>query len=145
MRIAFEFMAIELAASRAYEEEAQRIRTAYIEARAPARAGDIFRLAEIDQLVHDFGCNSGGNHRLQQVLGVHLDVIQWTQNTIIQELPKSYEFALPEHVAVMDAVCARDAAGAARAVRAHLENAYRQMVSQLEAAHETGPDEGASR
>jgi DNA-binding GntR family transcriptional regulator len=44
----------------------------------------------------------------------------------------------------MDAVCARDAAGASRAMRAHLENAYLRMANQFAAALEMSPAEGAS-
>jgi DNA-binding GntR family transcriptional regulator len=145
VRIALESMAIELAASRADEQEAMRIRRAYAEAGERARMGDIAPLAEVDRSVHEFGCNHCGNHRLQQLLAVHMDVIRWTQNTIIRELPKSYELALPEHIAIMDAVCARDAAGAAAAMRTHLENAYHRMASQPGLVHENGPREKVSR
>jgi DNA-binding GntR family transcriptional regulator len=144
LRIALECMAIELTTARSNEEEAQRVRTAYVEAGERARVGDNSLLAEIDQLVHDFGRKSCGNARLQQLLSGHLDLIQWTQNTIIRKLPESYKLALPEHIAIMDAVCAREPALAARAMRAHLENAYRRMASRLEEAHEANPVEEAS-
>ena len=65
-----------------------------------------------------------------------MDLIQWTQNTAIRKYPESRELALPEHIAIMDAVCARDAAQASRAMRAHLENAYLRMADRFEAAQE---------
>jgi DNA-binding GntR family transcriptional regulator len=132
LRIALECMAIELATTRAEDGEAQRVQAAYVEAGERARTGDASLLAEIDQSVHDFGRNACG----------HLDLIQWTQNSIIRKLPESYQLALPEHLAIMAAVCARDAAAAASAMRSHLENAYRRMASQLEARRETSPAEG---
>jgi DNA-binding FadR family transcriptional regulator len=70
-----------------------------------------------------------------------MDLIQWTQNTAIRKYPESRELALPEHIAIMDAVCARDAARASRAMRAHLENAYLRMADRFEAAQ--GPSSGA--
>jgi DNA-binding GntR family transcriptional regulator len=144
LRIALECTAIELATARTEGKEAQQVRAAYVEAGKRAQRGDNSLLAEIDQLVHDFGRKSCGNARLQLLLSGHLDLIQWTQNTIIRKLPESYKLALPEHIAVMDAVCAREPATAARAMRAHLENAYRRMATRLEEAHEAGPAKGAS-
>ena len=73
-----------------------------------------------------------------------MDLIQWTQNTAIRKFPESLKLALPEHIAIMDAVCARDAAEAARAMRTHLENAYLRMADRFEAAQEARSGEGAS-
>jgi len=56
-----------------------------------------------------------------------MDLIQWTQNIAIHDFPESRQLAFPEHVAIMEAVCAHDATAAAHAMRAHLENAYRRM------------------
>ena len=42
------------------------------------------------------------------MLWAHMNLIRWLQNTIIQEMPSSYELALPEHIAIMNAVCDRD-------------------------------------
>ena len=113
-----------------------RVRAAYVKAGVRARKGDSALLAETDEAVHDFGRNSCGNARLQQLLSSHMDLIQWTQNTAIRKYPESRELALPEHIAIMDAVCACDAAQASRAMRAHLENAYLRMEDRFEAAQE---------
>ena len=141
LRIALECMAIELATSRADAGEAERVRAAYVKAGARVREGDRALLAETDEAVHDFGRNGCGNARLQQLLSSHMDLIQWTQNTAIRRLPESLELALPEHIAIMDAVCARDAAQASHAMRSHLESAYRRMANRFE-AQEAGPIEG---
>ena len=132
LRIALECMAIELATSRADAREAERVRAAYVKAGVRVRKGDSALLAETDEAVHDFGRNSCGNARLQQLLSSHMDLIQWTQNTAVRRLPESRELALPEHIAIMDAVCACDAARASRAMRTHLENAYRRMADRFE-------------
>jgi len=142
LRIALECMAIELATSRADAGEAERVRAAYVKAGVQVRKGDSTLLAETDEAVHDFGRNACGNARLQQLMSSNMDLIQWTQNTAIRKFPQSRELALPEHIAIMDAVCARDAAEAARAMRAHLENAYLRMADRFE-AQEARSGEGA--
>ena len=84
-----------------------------------------------------------GNARLQQLLSSHMDLIQWTQNTAIRKFPESLELALPEHVAIMNAVCARNATDASHAMRVHLENAYLRMADRFEAAQVPSSGEGA--
>jgi DNA-binding GntR family transcriptional regulator len=143
LRIALECMAIELATSRAGAKEAERVRAAYVKAGVQVRKGDTSLLVETDEAVHDFGRNACGNTRLQQLLSSHMDLIQWTQNTAIRKFPQSLELALPEHIAILDAVCARDAAQASRAMRAHLENAYSRMADRFEAAQVASSGEGA--
>ena len=144
LRIALECMAIELATSRADAEEAKCVRAAYVEAGKRARNSDYSLLAETDEAVHDFGRNACGNARLQQLLSSHMDLIQWTQNTAIRKYPESRELALPEHIAIMDAVCARDAARASHAMRTHLDNAYLRMADRFEAARVASSGDGAS-
>jgi DNA-binding GntR family transcriptional regulator len=144
LRIALECMAIELATSRADAGEAERVRAAYVKAGVRVRKGDSALLAETDEAVHDFGRNACGNARLQQLLSSHMDLIQWTQNTAIRKLPESRELALPEHIAIMDAVCARDAARASHAMRTHLDNAYLRMADRFEGAQVASSGEGAS-
>jgi DNA-binding GntR family transcriptional regulator len=139
LRIALECMAIELATSRAYSEEAERVRAAYVKAAVRVRKGDSSLLMETDEGVHDFGRNACGNARLQQLLSSHMDLIQWSQNTAIRKFPASLELALPEHIAIMNAVCARDTAQAARAMRTHLENAYLRMADRFEATQDSRP------
>ncbi len=136
LRMALECMAIELATSRADAGEAQRIRGAYVKAGVRLRKGDSKLLADTDEAVHDFGRNACGNARLQQLLSSHMDLIQWTQNIAIRKYPESRELALPEHIAIMDAVCARDADRASRAMRTHLDNAYSRMEDRFEAARD---------
>ena len=143
LRIALECMAIELATSRGDAGEAERVRAAYVKAGVRVRNGDRALLAETDEAVHDFGRNACGNVRLQQLLSSHMDLIQWTQNTAIRKYPESRELALPEHIAIMDAVCAHDAARASHAMRTHLDNAYLRMADRFEAAQDPSSGEGA--
>jgi DNA-binding GntR family transcriptional regulator len=145
LRIALECMAIELATLRGDAKEAERVLAAYAVAGKRARKGDCSLLAKTDQSVHDFARNSCGNTRLQLLLSSQMDLIQWTQNIAIRDFPESRQLALPEHVAIMEAVCAHDATAASHAMRAHLENAYRRMASQFEAPHATGHGPGAAR
>lgn len=136
LRIAFECIAIELATAHVPQQEALSVRGAYLDARDHLEAGDTSLLAKRDRLVHELAENHCGNSRLQQLLSAHTDLFHWAQNTIIRELPKSYELALPEHIQIMDAVCDRDAAGAAAAMRSHLENSHERLARRLESAPE---------
>ena len=63
-----------------------------------------------------------------------MEVIRWAQRTINQKLPEAYIIALPEHIRIMTSVCARDAEGAARAMRAHLESSRERLSAHYVAS-----------
>lgn len=138
VRIALECMAIELATPLVPSTEAERVRGAYLQAQHQALLGDRSFLSTTDRLMHELALEHCGNSRLQRLLSDQLHLIRWAQNTIIKEMPTAYELALPEHIAILDAVCAREADRAARAMRLHLENSCRRSTEQLV------PDAGAA-
>lgn len=131
LRIALECMAIELATGLVPAEVAESARATYIRMIEPAEKGDLAEVEANDRIVHDLARDHCGNRRLQRMLNGQRDLIRWAQNAIIFNLPHSYEIALPEHIAIMDAVCARDAAGAAKAMRVHLENSKARLEAGL--------------
>jgi DNA-binding GntR family transcriptional regulator len=131
LRIALECMAIELATPLVPAAEAERVRDAYRRAQSEAKAGDRSGLTDNDRLVHDLAREHCGNVRLQRLLAGQTDLIRWAQNAIVNEMPAAYELALPEHIAIMDAVCAREAGRAAAAMRRHLESSRARLESQL--------------
>jgi DNA-binding GntR family transcriptional regulator len=131
LRIAFECMATELATPIVPQDKAEGIRDAYIKARDAQREHGQAELAAIDMFVHDLAREYCGNRRLQRLLVGQMDLFRWAQNTIIQEMPRSYEAALPEHIAIMTAVCARDPRRASEAMREHLENSRRRLEAML--------------
>jgi DNA-binding FadR family transcriptional regulator len=60
-----------------------------------------------------------------------MDLIRWVQRTINRKLPAAYVIALPEHIRILDAVCARDPDSAARAMRVHLEASRQRLHARL--------------
>lgn len=131
VRIALECMAIELATPLVPAAEAARVRDAYLQAQRRARQGDRSLLGATDRLVHDLALEHCGNGRLQRLLSGQLHLIRWAQNTIIDEMPTALELALPEHIEILDAVCAREPARAAGAMRLHLENSCVRLSQRL--------------
>lgn len=128
LRIALECMAIELATPLVPIDIARRVATLY---QQQARGENSDALNVNDAAVHDIGRDHCGNARLQRLLVSQSDAIRWAQNTIIIKVPHPFEAALPEHVAIMEAVCERDAQQAGRCMRLHLENSYARITAQL--------------
>lgn len=138
VRIALECMAIELATPLVPIAEAERVRDAYLQAQRQARLGDRSLLNATDRLVHELALDYCGNSRLQRLLTSQVHLIRWAQNTIIKEMPAALELALPEHIDILDAVCAREAERAARAMRLHLGNSCIRLSQQLAPDAEAG-------
>jgi DNA-binding GntR family transcriptional regulator len=139
LRIGLECIAIELATKRVPQEIAETSRGAYLELKSVLETENPEALGSRDRLVHDLGREHCGNRRLQRLLLGQMDLFRWAQNAIIQNLPHSYEIALPEHLAIMDAVCKRDEKGAAAAMRAHLENSRERLLARLENVNPASP------
>lgn len=133
LRIALECMAVERATPLVPADEAARVLEAYRTASTAARSGDAKLVARADRLVHDLARLHCGNQRLQKALDAHMELIRWAQRTIIRKLSAAYVLALPEHIRIMEAICARDGEAAARAMRAHLEVSRTRLQEQLPA------------
>lgn len=132
LRIALECMAVERATPSVPEAEAQRVRDAYLEAQAAYARGDHTLVAQTDRQVHELAHVFCGNTRLQKALSSHMELIRWAQRMIVRKLSDAYELALPEHIGIMNAVCERDAEGAARAMRRHLENSRERLSAHID-------------
>jgi DNA-binding GntR family transcriptional regulator len=133
LRIALECMAVERATPLTPEKEAARILNGYLEAQKAAEVGDFALAAKTDRTVHDLARANCGNDRLQKALASHMELIRWAQRTINRKMPSAFVIALPEHIAIMKAVSGRDAEGAARAMRRHLESSRERLKTQLAA------------
>lgn len=131
LRIALECMAVELATSLVPEETAEHVRQSYLELKTLLADDTNPELGARDRLVHDLAREHCGNRRLQRLLVGQMDLFRWAQNTIILNLPRSYEIALPEHIEIMDAVCERNAGKASAAMRSHLEQSRERLRERL--------------
>jgi DNA-binding GntR family transcriptional regulator len=130
LRIALECMAVERATPLVPPDEASRVLKTYMKARA-CNAGKV-RLEKADRLVHDLAYVHCGNRRLQKALASHKELIQWAQSTIIREQPDAYRIALPEHIQIMNAICAREDEAASSAMRTHLECSRARFCAQFD-------------
>jgi DNA-binding GntR family transcriptional regulator len=131
VRIALECVAVELATPLVPQDRADAALEIYQQMRPLLSQADNESIQTNDRLVHDLAREHCGNRRLQRLLVEQMDLIRWAQNTIILEMPESYELALPEHIAIVEAMCARDPAAASQAMRTHLQNARTRHESWL--------------
>jgi DNA-binding GntR family transcriptional regulator len=129
LRIALECMAVERATPLIPAEEASRVLKIYRQAQKSIEAVSLDE--KTDRLVHELAWLHCGNLRLQKALEAHMELIRWAQRTINRKLPAAFAIALPEHIRIMNAVCARDPRGAAQAMRTHLENSRERLRSQF--------------
>lgn len=131
VRIALECMAVELATENVPQDQADRVRTTYLDMQARLAKGEAADFLNNDRLVHDLAYQHCRNIRLQKLLASQSDLIRWVQSTLIQEVPNSYALALPEHIDIMNAICKRAKEAAARAMRTHLENSRQRIEAKL--------------
>ena len=62
-----------------------------------------------------------------------LDLVFWSKQTIVRNVPVAYEVTLPEHIAICGAIVARDGEAAEKAMRVHLENSLARIEGYLDA------------
>lgn len=133
VRIALECMAAELATPLIPDEEVEQVRNEYLDAERQLRQQmDRTLLIETDYRVHEMVLNRCGNQRLIQIMQDLRDMIDWARSTIIAHSPKSYELALPEHLAIVEGIRARDVDRTVKAMRNHLKNSYERTRSYWE-------------
>lgn len=128
VRIALETAAIRLATPNIPRQQAERALRLYKTARDSASATERNRsLQKVDMLIHDLGQNHCGNPRLQKLMEGMRDLVKWSQSTIILNLTEPFITTLPEHIAICQAVCDRDADLAAAAMHDHLSRTLRRI------------------
>jgi DNA-binding GntR family transcriptional regulator len=132
LRIALECMAIERATPVVPEAEAQRVLNVYLDAEVAAAKHDFEPIAQADRLVHELAHVHCHNTRLQKALSSHNELIRWAQRMIVRKQSDAYLLALPEHIEIMRAVCARDPQAAALAMRRHLENSRERLRAHID-------------
>ena len=143
LRTALESLAIRSATERIPLAEAERALGLYRTAAEAPDDGDREQmLREIDALIHDLSIEYCGNTRLVKLLGTLRALINWSRNTLISHLERPYAEALPEHIEIAEAVCARDGERAAEAMRTHLENSYNRIATVLDQRAAVPIDEG---
>src|SRR4029077_739869 len=118
VRIALGCMAVELATQRIPMTEARETLALYRKARATRTKKERDRLlSKIDTLIQTLIINDCGNPRLIKAMDGIRDLIDW-----IARVQNARETALPEHIRIAEAICARDVVRAVAAMREHLQN-----------------------
>jgi DNA-binding GntR family transcriptional regulator len=123
IRLALEPAAAALAARGASPSELAALRAVLEQAEA-ARESDPRRLAALSARFGDLVSEAGHNRRLAALIRQHRDGILRAEGTTLGH-PGRAEKALAEQRALLAAIEARDAEGAARAAREHLDEARR--------------------
>ena len=143
LRTALESLAIRSATERMPAAEAERALRLYRSAEDALDEQDRDRiLGDIDSLIHDLAVEYCGNRRLIELIENLRALINWSRSALISHLERPYAEALPEHIEIAEALCARDGERAAAAMRAHLENSYDRIAMVLDERAAARVDEG---
>lgn len=132
LRMAFEGMAARLAPTNMPDGLAADAGRRYRAAGWMPKELQEAALRDVDNLVHDIVQDHCGNSRLIRLMEGVRDLVQWSRQTIIRHVPESFAASLPEHVAICDALAARDSEGSERAMRAHLEGVLARIEDYLD-------------
>ena len=132
LRIAFEGMAIRLATHNVPAPVAANALRKYREAEKATGNARLGRLQQVDDLIHEIAFEYCSNKRLRKMMESVRDLVLWSKQTIIRNVPKPYEATLPEHLAICEAVVAGNGDAAERAMRTHLENSLARIESYLD-------------
>jgi DNA-binding GntR family transcriptional regulator len=144
VRIALETVAIRLATPRIPRQQAERALRLYKAARDSTSDAERNRvLPKIDMLIHNLGYDHCDNPRLQKLIEGMRDLVKWSQRTIIVNLNEPFMTTVPEHIAICEAVCDRDADRAAAAMQDHLSCTLKRIQSFLEP--HAAPDQKATQ
>ena len=146
LRIAMECTAARLATKNIPIIEARNALTLYTDAQVRPDDERAKRLPAIDLLIHDLAVKYCGNRRLQRLMESINDLVRWSRQTIIRNLPHPYDTTVPEHIRICEAVCDGDGERAASAMQDHLQQSLERIddyLTKLEQDATQGP--GADR
>jgi DNA-binding GntR family transcriptional regulator len=133
IRIALETAAIRLATPLIPKAEADNaLRTYALAAQAKTAKERNRLLPKSDLLIHSLAQKYCANTRMQSMMESMTDMVRWCQRTIILHLNEPFLATLPEHIAICEAVCDRDAERAAAAMHRHLTNTLNRIQAYLD-------------
>jgi DNA-binding GntR family transcriptional regulator len=130
LRDALEGLAARLAAQRGGPELAQSLEETLNRQREAARAGDLEAYGDLDLAFHRLLWEASGNQRLRRMaenLDGQVRLLISTSAAVPGRLPQ----ALEEHRVILTRIASADPAGAERAMRAHVQNAWEALKGFL--------------
>lgn len=128
VRMVVEALCAAKAAARITKEEVRELKALGKDMRKAVAGGDVLGYSQLNQLLHRRVREISGQNTARQVLE-RLRAQSVRHQFRLAMHPGRPAVSLPEHLAIIDAICARDADAAERAARAHL-------ASVIEALHE---------
>lgn len=128
-RIALECLAVELATEQIPADEIRYADEQYRKGYAYAvETGDLSRLAECDNLLHDLIISYADNPLLVDILRQLQDLIMWAHHIVARYRPDAQLDALPEHLEILSALGERDVAATQSALRSHLQGTMQRTL-----------------
>ncbi|MFI1952295.1 GntR family transcriptional regulator [Streptomyces xinghaiensis] len=126
VRMAVEALCAAKAAERIGAAEAEELRTIGSDMRVAVTCGDIMRYRQLNQRLHQRIREISGQRAASDVLE-RLRAQSVRQQFKVATMPGRPQVSLPEHLAIIDAICAGDADAAEQAIRLHLGSVMEAM------------------
>jgi DNA-binding GntR family transcriptional regulator len=131
-RAALEAVAAAHAAVHATSDQIDELRRIAGEMAALRAAGDLLAMSEANRRLHGLILQASGHETVQRLAAaLKSQMVRFQYRTILAAGRSAQSLA--EHAAIVDAIAARDADGAERAMRAHLGNVARALHQRVEA------------
>jgi DNA-binding GntR family transcriptional regulator len=122
IRMALECLAVELSVHRILEDEIDKGLALYCEGQKQlTETGESPILSAADNTVHQLILRYCHNPELIAIMNGLQELIDWGHRIMAMYQPAALEHAAPEHIAILEALKARDAGLAVSAMRAHLQ------------------------
>ena len=130
VRRALDVLAVELACDRMRQEELTELGKACTEFKEATRTQDWRKIAAADVRLHDIIVRSTRNDRLIQLVNNLAEQMYRYRMEYLKE-PGTHKLLLKEHEAIYSALKKHDKAEAGSAIRIHIENQRRSIISSL--------------
>jgi len=133
LRSALDPLAASLAAARAGPEQLARGRALVAHGRRVAAAGDASAALQADVDFHAWIYEASGNPLIVESMQTHWQHLRRSMGEVLRR-PRFMQRVWKEHAAILDAIGARDADAAARAIAEHVHDAHERVGAELAAA-----------
>ena len=129
VRSILEVEATRLATGRIESDVLKRLREKFEALRVDGRADEGWIL---DKTLHGTIAEASGNRRLAGEISRYGDIVQAVRETVATQLGDIHASTIGEHLEIIDKLVESDTAGAAEAMRSHLEQAANSAIAAVE-------------
>lgn len=130
VRRGLDALAVSLACQRITEEEMAALKQACDEFEAAVRAKDIRKIASADVKLHDIIVEATGNARLVQLVSNLAEQMYRYRFEYIKD-ESQHAKLIEEHKVIYESIKKKDIETASKAVKMHIDNQERSIISQL--------------